>query len=243
MKIKELPPTNKLRNTGLAMKIDKTICSHDIAPFPNVTGARVLVIGQPGAGKSSMVMQALKSKHCYRKRIDNIYVLSPKNSVNSVSDPVFEKLDPSKLIHEFDEEILDDLLGKLEANKDEDETSLVIIDDWASSLKEKEIEKRLNHICANCRHLNTILFILVQSFRFLPNKVRKMFSDVVLVGRPKNKMEILNLSDEVFFMDTKDVKQLMKYTFRNKHDFMWIGEKSIYRNYQRLEIDEEDEKT
>ena len=87
MKIKELPPTNKLRNTGLAMKIDKAICSHDIAPFPNVTGARVLVIGQPGAGKSSMVMQALKSKHCYRKRIDNIYVLSPKNSVNSVSDP------------------------------------------------------------------------------------------------------------------------------------------------------------
>ena len=160
-----------------------------------------------------------------------------------VSDPVFEKLDPSKLIHEFDEEVLDDLLGKLEGNKDEDETSLVIIDDWASSLKEKEIEKRLNHICANCRHLNTILFILVQSFRFLPNKVRKMFSDVVLVGRPKNKMEIQNLADEVFFMDTKDVKQLMKYTFRNKHDFMWIGEKSIYRNYQRLEINEEDEKT
>jgi len=70
-----------------------------------------------------------------------------------------------------------------------------------------------------------------------------MFSDVVLVGRPKNKMEIQNLADEVFFMDTKDVKQLMKYTFRNKHDFMWIGEKSIYRNYQRLEINEEDEKT
>ena len=240
MRITEQKPTNKLKNEALEMRIDKQICKHDIAPFPNrTTGARVLVIGQPGAGKSSMIFNAIKNKHCYKKKIDNVYVLSPQNSVNSIKDSLFDKLHPDRVIHEFDAEVLDDLLDKLEASKEEGETSLVVIDDWASRLKDKEIERRLNHMAANCRHLNLILFILVQSYRFVPKKTRTMCSDVVLVGMPKNKLEQKDLGEEVFYLEPNEVKQLMKFVFRSKHDFLWVtGNGEYYRNYNRLDFEE-----
>ena len=242
MHITEQKPTNELKAEPLAMRIDKQICKHDIAPFPNRTGARVLVVGQPGAGKTALTLNAIKNKRLYKKCFNNVYVLAPENSVNSIKDSLFDgrKLHPDRVIHEFDGDTLDDLLAKLEASKEEDQTNLVIIDDWASSLKEREIEKRLNHIAANARHLNLVLFILVQSFRFVPKKTRTMCSDVVLVGQPKNKMEIKTLGEEVFFLEPSEVKQMMKFVFRSKHDFLWVrGNGDYYRNYNKLDIDGE----
>ena len=124
-----------------------------------------------------------------------------------------------------------------EDHKENDESSIVVIDDWASSLKNHQIANQLNHIFANARHLNVVIFVLVQTFRFLPDKLRKMASDVVLVGKPKNKQEMKALGEEIFYKEPKEITRLFDYAFKRKHDFIWVKDDAIYRNFRELEIE------
>ena len=237
MQIKELPQKNTIKAHELKMCIDKKICKYDISPFPNTTGARVIVVGQPRAGKSSLILNAIKDKRVYKKQFDNIYLLAPANSLSSLKDFPLDQLDQRKIINELDEGVLLSLREKLEDHKENDESSIVVIDDWASSLKNHSIANQLNHIFANARHLNVVIFVLVQTFRFLPDKLRKMASDVVLVGKPKNKQEMKALGEEIFYKEPKEITRLFDYAFKRKHDFIWVKDDAIYRNFRELEIE------
>ena len=238
MRIVELPQKNDIQAREMKMCIDKEICKYNIEPFPNKTGARVIVIGQPRAGKSSLIFNTLRDKKVYRKRFDNIYLIAPSNSLNSLKDFPLDQLNQNKIINELDEGVLMNLREKLEEHKENDETSIVIIDDFASTLKEHRIQLQLNHLFANARHLNSVFFVLVQTFRFLPDKMRKMASDVVLVGKPKNKSEMKALSEEILYKDPKQVEALFNYAFKKRHDFLWIKDDRIYRNFKQLEIED-----
>ena len=50
MRIVELPQKNDIQAREMKMCIDKEIVKYNIEPFPNKTGARVIVIGQPKSG-------------------------------------------------------------------------------------------------------------------------------------------------------------------------------------------------
>lgn len=237
MRIVELPQKNNIKARELKMCIDKSICKYNIEPYPSKTGARVIVVGQPRAGKSSLIFNTLRDKKVYKKQFDNIYIIAPSNSLNSLKDFPLDQLDQNKIINDLDEDVLMSLREKLEDHKENDESSIVIIDDFASTLKEHRIQLQLNHLFANARHLNSVFFVLVQTFRFLPDKMRKMASDVVLVGKPKNKSEMKALSEEILYKDPKQVETLFNYAFKKRHDFLWIKDDSIYRNFKQLEIE------
>ena len=235
------------RLAGLApprFKCDECIVNRDIEPLPN-RAFFLAVVGRPGSGKTSFCISTLTSRKpkVYHRAFNHLWVFIPSASRASMRCDPFSALNQQQLYEELSFANLSEVFQTIKKQGPQPngqyQTNLIVIDDFASSLKDHSIQKLLLDIVLNRRHLHTSIMIMSQFYNAIPLPLRKNLSALVQVGRIVNKREWRSL-DEVFHLDQDTMAKVMAHAFQGPHDNLLVRLDTgrMYRNLNELQIQE-----
>jgi len=204
-------------------------------------GMIYLMIGSGGSGKTSLLLNQFRKGGAYHRKFHNLYLFTPAISFASVKNHPFEKHD--KVINELTRDNLEELYEELKSRKedreedDDMEYNCVIIDDMASSLKEKDVQRLLNTMLIKARHLNTCFIFTLQSYLYMPKMLRKQ-TTFATIFKPKNREEWDSLNKELIQMRDEDARKLFEYVYDKEYAHLDIDtiEGKLYRNFNELTI-------
>ncbi len=220
-----------IKNEALTIKKQEMTCddplSNDIPrPLPSYSHT-MLFVGQAGSGKTSTMLSILsqhknkKKKRCGMAKIfDHIIIVSP--SLSTIKENIFKDLDEEKKREEFDDELLEFIIEFTDKAKQENETTLVILDDVTQQLKKShQLQKKLGYLLQNRRHRLLSFWILVQRLIDAPTILRESITHIILF-RPINKREIELVSHEYLPVEKNKVQALFDFVYDRKYNFLLI---------------------
>ena len=157
--------------------------------------------GKSRSGKSSLITSILTNRRIYRNAFHNVIICIPKHSFSSMSekDNPFLALDKEKVYHDFNYDVLDHIYNQIVTYACEEEDTLLLIDDYASELKNGDLLKLLNSLVNNRRHLRLSIWMSVQTYKSIPLSNRKTINVLVLF-KCSNKAEIKAIWEEMTFL-------------------------------------------
>ena len=219
------------------LKLPRFLCDYSLkdnvpAPFDRlVSGFRfVAICGNSGSGKTSLLVSMLLDKKILKKCYNHVIVVCPVSSRKSMKRDPFQDLDPAKQFDDLTD--IDKILEMLTFYSSENETSLLVIDDNQSYLKDTHIANILNHICANRRHLKTTIIILLQPYNKLPLSSRKLLN--VLISFRPSKKEWVSIAEETLEYTPDQIDKVFKICFphdQDKDKHVWL---MVDIQFQRL---------
>jgi AAA15 family ATPase/GTPase len=233
------------------LKLPKFLCDYSLKdnvppPFDRlVNGFRfVAITGNAGSGKTSLLVSLLLDRKILKKCYNNVVVVCPTSSRKSMRSDPFKDLDPSKTFESLED--IDKILEMLSFYSSEDETSLLVIDDNQSYLKDAHIANTLNHICANRRHLKTTIIILLQTYNKLPLSSRKLLN--VLISFRPSKKEWVNIAEEALEFTPDQINKVFNLCFPHndddihKHTWLMIDlqHQRLFKKFDEIIIADED---
>ena len=201
-----------------------------------------IILGKPGQGKTSLVTNLVKT--VFKRCFEHILLFMPSGSRRSIENDIFGKNLPTDDIYDtLSEETLDEAIDKIEDSAENEENTLIIIDDFQSALKLPEIQARLQKIVTRMRHMRTTIFILQQNFQKLPKFLRELVTNVITFNVGKSQLN--KLFEETVQIDANKFQSLVDLAFVNKNDWIAInvnGNRNIYRGFDRIVFDESEMK-
>ena len=219
----------KLKIINTANNLDKEIAPELPDPLPKYSGFNFVVSGPSGSGKTTLLTSLMTARkkngipQSYRRCFDKILICSPTlgQGKSQKKDP-FADVNGNQKWKEFNNQTMDEMYEMLESNRDEDEHSVLILDDIGAQLRKSAgAEKKLVSLLQNRRHVFCSVFILVQKFRDLPTGIRNNMSHFVSF-RPKNQLEAEAICSEMFPFCKKNYQQIMDYVFDNDDKFSFL---------------------
>ncbi|KAJ1620799.1 hypothetical protein T492DRAFT_847531 [Pavlovales sp. CCMP2436] len=144
---KVIEETNNIQLTIPRFDVDNAL--GDIpAPLP-AQHMFACFLGPPRSGKTSLSTALLTQTNpkVYNGVFDHVWLFVPATSFASMSDSPFRNHD--KVSHELDKATLDAVIVKLETASKKRQNSLIIIDDFMSSLKENALRSALEKLISN----------------------------------------------------------------------------------------------
>jgi len=197
-----------------------------------------IILGKMGTGKTSLITNFVKTvfKRCY----EHIIVFIPSGSRKSIENDIYGKnLPKADLYDTLTEENLDEVLEKLEEASENNENTLLIIDDFQSALKDPDVLARLQKIVTRMRHLRVSIFILQQNFQKLAKFLRELVTNVITFNVGKSQLN--KLFEETVQIDKDKYQALVDLAFVDKHDWIAInvnGNRNIYKGFDRIVFEE-----
>jgi nucleoside-triphosphatase THEP1 len=234
-----------------ANNLDKVLANGIHEPLPNKSGFSMVIAGPSGSGKTTLLYSIMskgkvnKVRQGYLNVFDRIYIISPSIGNDSMSNDPFKSLPEDQIYRELTLETLDEIYQSLKQSRKDGEHSVVILDDVGSQLrKSAKVEKILTQMIQNRRHDYCSYITLVQKYKDLPTGLRNNISTFICF-RPKNKLEMDSISDELFPYDKKKNAQILNHIFESeeKNKFfiidMSLSNSStflFYNGFNRLKI-------
>jgi hypothetical protein len=192
-----------------------------------------------GQGKTSLVVSLLKS--VFKKVFHSVYVFIPEQSRASIDNDILKKnLPRDQLYSELTVENLSEVYEKVQENSSEGYNSLLIIDDFQTSLKDPTIINILQKIIVKMRHLRTTTWLIQQNFQALVKPLREVVSNLVMFNLGKSQNQ--KIFDELIQLDKDKYNDLVKLAFQDPHDWILINlnkSKKIYRMFDEINLEEE----
>ena len=230
--------------------VDKIFNDKIKDPFEN-TSFFYIIVGRPGSGKTSLLINMLNDKKIYRKVFSQILVCMPKSSRQSLKNNIFDVLPPDQLFDELDESILTKIKNNKETFENENEEraeagkpamcrhQLLILDDITAHLKNRDNEKMLIELATNRRHYNLSIILLVQFLRSIPRPIR-FFGTSVIFFKPSNNLDTGILREEYITLTKETFDKLMNFVFEDSHDFLIINKNknTYYKKLQKIIFNE-----
>jgi hypothetical protein len=210
--------------------------------IPHENGFVWLLVGAGGSGKTSLGLNMFKSKHYFKEKFHNIFYFINEASYHDIKDNPLQNIETT--YHELNLSTLKDFYKQVKSikqnnteKKEEQEYNLVVIDDFASDLKEPDIQTALNKIIPKCRHLNTAFLFVLQSYFYFPKILRKQLT-YITIFKPQNIEEWESLSKELLGLKKDDKQLLYDYVFDKVYNHLDINKKKekIYKNFNELII-------
>jgi hypothetical protein len=193
-----------------------------------------IIVGKMGQGKTSLLTNLIKTvfKGCF----SNIFVFIPENSRSSIDNDIYgRQLPPDTLYNDLNEDNLMEVYERLQEASSNGEFSLLVIDDFQSSLKNPNIILILQKIITEMRHLRCSIFLLQQNFQALVKKLRELVSNVITFNVGKSQLE--KMFDEIIQIDKNKYQELIDICFKNKNDWIAIninGSRNIYCMFDKI---------
>jgi GTPase SAR1 family protein len=229
---------NDKLNLGPPIKESMNVFIPDINPNLNIpcrNGFHLIMCGSGGSGKSSLMMNLIKGP--YKKKFNNIYYFCPMVSFTSVKSHPFKKHD--KVYHDFTIRELSEIYKELEDKKEanEDEYSLIILDDLADCLKNNDIQVLMNKMMIKSRHLQVSWIITLQAYYYFPKQLRRQITNFILF-KTKSIDEFQSLAKELFNMNSDDALTLYNYVFDKNYNHLDVDTvtNTYYKNFNMLEL-------
>ena len=219
-------------------------------PIPKgISGLIYLIIGKKGSGKSSLLLNLLKTKQKdggLKKYYDNIYFISP--TASSPNEKKFKKLveelqDDDKFYDTYNEQNLNKIVDEIKEynneHSDDNPLHLLILDDCVLDLGKSNSDSILNKLVILARHLRTSVFILSQKYNAINTVIRRN-TDIISFFRTDNKKELKSLADDVN-VDEHKLKALYEFaTAGSSNDFLHINllsnPVSYYKKFDKIII-------
>ena len=232
-----LEKKNKLKLTLPRVVADIKLDPKVKHPLPDKSGFCLSIIGPAGSGKTSTMVSLIKSKDVYRKRFHNMITVIPSSSLNSLASNPFKSLPDEQKFEELTYETLEEVVSQLETNRDNEELSLLIMDDISAELQDPGLLKKMMRVFLNRRHLYTSIICISHSLTgkgALPYTIRKNCSHM-LIFRPSSGMEVLN--QEFLHLPKDKFRELTDYVFDQPHNHLMIkmGVVKLYKNFNDIE--------
>ena len=213
--------------------------------LPNRNGCIYAIIGSPGSGKSNLLFSTLfKNTNYYRSKFDNVYLITPESSFLSLSKHPFQ--DHEKVYHELSAEVLEAIYNEIMELKTQAlengapiEHSCIVVDDFASNLKDVRIIEALKHMLIKSRHINTCFIFTLQAYNMFPMVLRKLITNMTLF-KTKNNVESESVRSELLNMSKEDFLTLYNYTFDKPYNHLDYDTTTmeIRKNFNLLKINE-----
>lgn len=237
--IREISNPDALNLKAPSFVCDSPLSPHIPKPFPN-QHSFILLCGASRSGKTSMMINMLTDRNLYNRVFENVLVVMPLSSRNSMKHNIFDGLDEHKKFDDLDSQTLESVLGQLEAYSEMGENSLIVMDDVTASLKDRAVQKLLSRIIANRRHLKCSVLLAVQWYNSVPLNIRKQIN-VLIMFAPKNYKEVRNIAEEMTKYEEQEFRKIVDYCFDQRFNWMLVNrdDNTISRNWNRLEIQEQ----
>lgn len=214
---------------------------HIEPPFPSVASYMVFC-GKSRSGKSSLITSLLTSRKMYRNAFHNVILCIPSHSFSSMkeSDNPFKDLDEEKVYHEFDFPTLQKIYNQVQAYASDEEDTLLLIDDYASELKNGDLLKLLNSLVNNRRHLRLSIWMGVQTFKSIPLSNRKTINYLILF-KTTQKAELKSIWEELTFLSKDDFFDLVHFVFKKPFDYLVLDRdnNTYYKKFSQILIKNE----
>ena len=162
-------------------------------------------------------------------------------SMAEESNP-FLDLDDEKIYHDFNIDVLDSIYHQILGYASEKENTLLIIDDFASQMKDANLLHTLLMMINNRRHMYMIIFVSVQTYKSVPIALCKTVNVCVLF-KINNKAEIKAIYDEIILDMTYDqFIELLNYCFDKPHEYLVVDRdnNTYYKKFNQLIIHNND---
>ena len=235
------------RGRDIELRVPRFICDNILKkdvppPFHLLVDSYkcIVYVGLPRAGKTSHMISLFKDKRLLRKCWDNVIIVCPQESLNSLreSDNIFKDIDPSKKYDSI--ESIDVIREQVKFFAGQGENSVIILDDQMSRLKNPVIEKILLDIVSNRRHYRCSIVILSQIYERIPLRVRKLINVCIMMYRPSKK-EVSMMMDELLEQDEETSQEVAKIAFKKPYDFLLVDAPSqrVFANYNELVFSDE----
>ena len=211
--------------------------------LPHRNGFIYTLIGAPGTGKSSLLLSLFQSKDYYKCKFEKIFLITPESSFLSVKNHPFKN--HSAVYHELTEDVIqmvyDDCLTRKQECLNEKlpiEHSCLIIDDFASELKDNSIINSLKRLLIKTRHIGLSVIFTLQAYNLFPLVLRKMISNISIF-KPKNKEEVVSLQKEIIPLNKDQTELVMNYVFSEPYSHLDIDTTTneLRKNFNLLSID------
>ena len=155
----------------------------------------------------------------------------PKRSFSGMSekDNLFLALDQEKVHLDFNYDVLENIYNQIIAYASEEENTLLLIGNYASELKNRDLLKLLNSLVNNRRHLRLSIWMSVQTYKSIPLSNRKTINVLVLF-KCSNKAEIRAIWEEMTFL-SKEIFVLQTnccMLFKNHLHFLYFKYFHVY---------------
>jgi KaiC/GvpD/RAD55 family RecA-like ATPase len=204
------------------------------------------VIGRPASGKTSLVVSFLTGKgdkKVFRKVFNNVLIVMPSSSRNSMKKNPFKKHPEEKMFEELDLNTIHSIYNMLLESSEKRENTLLIMDDIGASMKNKEIQKILRKIIYNRRHLKVHIIVMLQSYISIPKEVRKMITNVFLFKPSKVEME--NFCDELFETKKDKAIEIMNFVYDKPHEYLMLNveNQKMYKKFDEVIIHDEEKES
>jgi adenosyl cobinamide kinase/adenosyl cobinamide phosphate guanylyltransferase len=199
-----------------------------------------LLLGKPRSGKSSLMWAMLKDKKLLNRVYHNIYLFQPSHSRASIKNDIFKKHPSDKKFDELTFENLQEVMERIKGTPP-DENNVIIFDDMASYLKNKDTLQLFKELIFNRRHIRTSIFFLNQTFFSVPKELRRLFSNIFVFKVSKN--ELKNLFEEV--VEDEYVKSMMpsisKLVYDRPFSYLFINtdNQKFYKQFDRIDFNED----
>jgi KaiC/GvpD/RAD55 family RecA-like ATPase len=195
------------------------------------------IIGRPGSGKTSLLISFLTAtgkSRIFKKVFNNILLVMPTSSRNSLKKNIFSNLPEEKTYEDLSVSSITDIYNHLEEYSADNENTLLILDDVGASLKNPEIGKILRKIIYNRRHLKVHIITLLQSFLSVPKEIRKLYDNLFLFKPPKT--EFITLMDEVFEQKKHLCNDILSFVFDKEHQYLMMNvpTQRLYKGFDEL---------
>lgn len=249
MKIVEVENKDLVVNK-VPMACDKIICDKKgktiAEPLMN-TSHFYLITGASGSGKTNLIVSMLrnnkqtkdkKHKLSYKKMFNNVVFVSP--SAHTIKNSPLEKIPDNQKFESLNEDVFDLVDNLTEDAVEENEHTLLVLDDVSSQLRGKENEKPLNQLIKNRRHRNLSIWIVGHKITDFSPSLRSNAS-MIFAFKAKTNKEITAIMEEFMLMDKKDAQDLLDAVWRGRHDFLIIdtslrknGDFRFFRNFNEM---------
>jgi len=219
--------------------LHKKLNDYELTTYLNSHSTNLL-LGKPKSGKSSLMWAFLKNKKLLNGVFHNVYLFQPEHSRASIKGNIFKKHPPEKMFDELTYDNLSEVIQRIKAT-DSKENNVIIFDDMASYLKNKDTLTLFKSLIFNRRHIRTSIFFLNQTYYSVPKELRRLFSNIFLFKVSKNEMK--NLFDEVVEDDqVKDMMPILsKVVYDKPYQYLFINTdtQKFYKCFDRIDFDEE----
>tara|TARA_R110002012_G_C11481252_1_gene595073 strand:- start:61 stop:825 length:765 start_codon:yes stop_codon:yes gene_type:complete len=204
-------------------------------PLPQKKNFFMALVGKPGSGKTSLLMNLITKKNkCFNRKFDKVFLFSPSLATDKKNK--FSQLPADQIFEELSIENLDNVLQRVKGSGDD---VLLILDDVINDItKSTELQRNLCRVIMNRRHLTTDgehgtmgLILTTQVAIKIPAPIRKCITHLVLFNT-SNKKELQTIFDEFISIPKKKFIEILKYCFKSKHDFIYLNlEEEIKNQY------------
>ena len=238
-----------IKNKKMNMEIPEFLCDHN--PLGDHLNKYEMlkhlncysydcIIGKPGSGKTSLLISMLsgkKNNKIYKKVFNNVLIVMPSSSIQSMKKNIFKDHDSEKIYDELNIDSINDIYDKLKLYSEDNENTLLIMDDVGAQTKDNDIQKLLKTIIYNRRHLKVKIIMLCQSYISIPKEVRKLITNIIMFKPAKTEME--NFMNELF--ETKKeyaIELLNLYKNKGEYLFLNVDTQKIYHMFDEVILEE-----